>query len=408
MASIEKRTSKNGEVSYRIKVSLGYDEDGKQIFDRSESIKFDNSLTKRQIQSELNKRAALFEADALRRKENMNDRITEANITFRQLAEEWFELIEQTGVQKQSSIELMKTFRPRVYEAIGGTEVRRITYRQIQNFILGLSREGANKRTGHALAAKTQNNYLYFISDVMNYAIKCGIILNNPCRNITVAKEEKIEKDIYSLDELQKLIRLIDDEAPTKFKLYFLLMAHLGLRRGEVMGLEFGDFDLKNQTVSINRTSNYRNKVTGIYTSTPKTKYSRRTLHFPAYLVDILEELRSELNEQRAACGDQWHESDRLFVTWCGKPLHPNIPYKWLNTFCDSHGIAFKGLHSFRHAFATQAITNGADIATVSSLLGHSQTSTTLNIYTHAVQKANAKAMDMMENLLRNQNKTHE
>lgn len=401
MASIEKRVAKNGEVSYRIKVSLGLDENGKQIVKRSGAIKFDKSMTKKQIQSELNKRAVLFEIDARSRKDNMAECTVEANITFRQLAEEWFELIEQTGSQKQSSIELMKTFRQRVYDAIGKTEIRKITYRQIQNFILSLSKEGANKRTGHALSSKSQNNYLYFISDVMNYAIKCGIIASNPCRNITIKKEEPIEKDIYSLEELQVLLRLIEDEAPTNFKLYFLLMAYLGLRRGEVMGLEFGDFDFENRTVSISRTSNYRNKVTGIYTSTPKTKYSRRTLHFPAYLVDIIEELRSELEEQKTACGDQWHESDRLFVTWCGKPLHPNIPYKWLNTFCDSHGIAFKGLHSFRHAFATQAITNGADIATVSSLLGHSQTSTTLNIYTHAVQKANAKALKTIENLLR-------
>lgn len=400
MASIEKRVAKNGEVSYRIKVLLGSNETGKQIFARSDPIKFDSSWSERRISAELNRQAVLFEGDVKSRVENGQTAIEDANITFQQLAEEWFDLIQQTGAQKQSSIELMKTFRPRVYEAIGKTEVRKITYRQIQNFILGLSREGANKRTGHSLSSKSQNNYLYFISDVMNYAIKCGIILNNPCRNITVAKDEKIEKDIYSLGELQTLVRLIEAEAPTKYKLYFLLMAYLGLRRGEVMGLEFKDFDYENCTVSINRTSNYRNKVTGICTSTPKTKYSRRTLHFPSYLIDIIEDLREELCEQRKQCGDQWVESDRLFVTWCGRPLHPNIPYKWLDSFCRDHGLAFKGLHSFRHAFATQAITHGADISTVSSLLGHSQTSTTLNIYTHAVQQANAKAMGMIEDLL--------
>lgn len=400
MASIEKRVSKNGEVSYRIKVSLGRTDNGKQVFARSAPIKFNSNWSEKRINTELNRQAVLFEEDAKARYDRGQTAVDEANITFRQLAEEWLDLIQQTGAQKQSSIELMKTFRSRVYDTIGKTEVRKITYRQIQNFILGLSREGANKRTGHSLSSKSQYNYLYFISDVMNYAIKCGIILNNPCRNITVAKDEKHEKDIYSLDELQTLVRLIENEAPTKFKLYFLLMAYLGLRRGEVMGLEFKDFDYENCTVSINRTSNYRNKVTGIYTSTPKTKYSRRTLRFPSYLIDIIEDLRDDLYKQREQCGDQWHESDRLFVTWCGKPLHPNIPYKWLDTFCRDHGLAFKGLHSFRHAFATQAITHGADISTVSSLLGHSRTSTTLNIYTHAVQQANTKAMGLIENLI--------
>ena len=83
--------------------------------------------------------------------------------------------------------------------------------------------------------------------------------------------------------------------------------------------------------------------------------------------------------------------------------MHSNTPYMWLERFCKREGIAFKGLHSFRHAVATQAITNGVDIKTVSSVLGHSQTSITLNIYTHAVQKANVQALNMMADLLQNQ-----
>lgn len=161
MASIEKRVSKNGDVSYRIKVSLGRDGNGKQIFVRSDPIRFEDGTSDKRIKTELNRQAVLFEEEARSRMENGQTAVDDARITFQQPAEEWFDLIQQTGAQKQSSIELMKTFRARVYEAIGKTEVRKITYRQIQNFILGLSREGANKRTGHALSSKSQNNYLY-------------------------------------------------------------------------------------------------------------------------------------------------------------------------------------------------------------------------------------------------------
>ena len=362
MASIEKRTSKSGEVSYRIKVSLGYDDQGKQIVRKSNPIRFDAGMSQKQIQAELNKQAVLFEMDEKKRFELLGERFSDDKITFRQLSDEWLDLIEQTNTQKRSSIELMKTFRTRVYAAFGDTAVNKITYRQIQNFILSLSKEGANKRTGHALTSKSQNNYLYFISDVMNYAIKCGIISANPCRNIIVSKDEQHEKDIYSLEELQTMIELIETQACTKHKAFFLLTAYLGLRRGETLGLEFGDFDFENCTVSIRRTSNYRNPETGVYTSTPKTKSSFRTLMFPEYLIDILNDLKAELEDQKEKCGDQWHESDRLFVTWCGKPIHPNLPYKWLASFCEENNLPFKGLHSFRHAFATQAITNGADI----------------------------------------------
>ncbi|MBQ4397268.1 MAG: tyrosine-type recombinase/integrase [Clostridia bacterium] len=70
------------------------------------------------------------------------------------------------------------------------------------------------------------------------------------------------------------------------------------------------------------------------------------------------------------------------------------------STDCDEQELAFKGLHAFRHAYATTAITSNAiDMKTVSAVLGHSQTSTTLNIYAHAVAEVNAKAVDVVEDI---------
>ena len=114
----------------------------------------------------------------------------------------------------------------------------------------------------------------------------------------------------------------------------------------------------------------------------------------------MIKQLKREQEETAAMLGDLWVESDRLFITWYGSPMHPNPPYNWLKRFCGSEGIEFKGLHSFRHTVATEAIANGVDIKTVSSILGHSQTSTTLNIYAHTVQKANTKALNLMADLL--------
>ena len=87
-------------------------------------------------------------------------------------------------------------------------------------------------------------------------------------------------------------------------------------------------------------------------------------------------------------------------IGWNGEPLHPNTPYRWLHEFCDEQELAFKGLHAFCHAYATTAMTSNAiDMKTVSAVLGHSQTSTTLNIYAHAVAEVNAKAVDVVEDI---------
>lgn len=269
----------------------------------------------------------------------------------------------------------------------------------LQTFISSLGKQGVNKKTGGSLSVKTQKHYLTFISDVMLYAKRCGYIDSNPCKDITFTKSQTKEKDIYSLEEAKELLAIIDEKAPTDYKLFFNLLAYCGMRRGEALGLEYHDIDFNNSVLTIERTSNYRSG-SGIYTDTPKTKSSYRSLYIQPKIITLIKQLQAEQQIQSNKCGDLWVQSDRLFVTWCGKPMHPNTPYTWLKRFCESENIPFKGLHSFRHFVATQAIASGVDIKSVSAMLGHSQTSTTLNIYAHAVQQTNKTALSSVANLL--------
>ena len=394
MATIQKRANKSGKASYLIKVSLGYDEFGKQRI-KSMTYKPSDDLTERQADKEAQKQAILFE-EKCKSLELNNKRIK-----FRYLADEWFDLMERTQEMKQTTISRMKKLKDRTYEAIGDIYVDKITYRQIQSFILDLSKDGVNQTTGKGLSQKTQKHYITFISDVMKYAIKCGYISSNPCKDISVVKTEKKEKDIYSLEELQTLLQKINEKADTDYKLFFSLLAYCGIRRGEALGLEYKDVDFKNNTITIRRTSNYSVEK-GVYTDTPKTTSSYRNLQLQPFMIELIKKMQEDRKRQSEKLGDLWVENDRLFITWNGKPMHPNTPYTWLQRFCESEGISFKGLHSFRHSVATHAITNGVDIKTVSSVLGHSQTSTTLNIYTHAVQKSNVQALNRMAELLEN------
>lgn len=201
------------------------------------------------------------------------------------------------------------------------------------------------------------------------------------------------ERIIYSLEEAKLVLSAIDKKAPTGFKLFYNLLAYCGLRRGEALGLEYKDIDFENSILTINRTSNYHIGY-GTYTDTPKTKNSYRSLYIAPKLLEMIKQLQTEQKDIAKKCGDQWQESDRLFVSWCGKPLSPNFPYKWLQRFCERENIPFHGLHAFRHFVATQALVDGVDAKSVSAMLGHSQTSTTLNIYAHAVRQAQTRALN--------------
>lgn len=392
MATILKRPGKCGSMSFLIRVSLGYDSQNRQII-KSKTFKPDKSLTEKQALKAANKEAILFEEEC--KAFGLNNR----RVKFQILADEWLELMERTQEVKPATIVRFKTLKKRTYDAIGNIYVDKLTYKQIQNFILTLSGDGVNQKTGKGLSQKSQKQYLSFISNVMKYALKCGLISLNPCKDIATVKSETKEKQIYSLDEVKYILSEIDEKASTDYKVFFNLLAYCGLRRGEALGIEYKDIDFKTGMLSINRTSNY-NSEKGIYTGTPKTKSSCRRLYLQPNILNMIKQLKREQEETAAMLGDLWVESDRLFITWYGSPMHPNTPYNWLKRFCGSEGIEFKGLHSFRHTVATEAIANGVDIKTVSSILGHSQTSTTLNIYAHTVQKANTKALNLMADLL--------
>lgn len=412
MANITKRMTKSG-AAYRIKVSLGYDETYKQIT-KSMTFKPKPGMTERQIKAELNRQAVLFEektkqeyAEHLRRVEmGLDDdtSLTARRVRFEPLAEEWIELMETTHEMKPATIIRIKTMRERTYKAIGNIYVDVLNYRQIQKFITSLAKKGVNKHTGGGLSQKTQKHYVTFISDVLSYARTCGLITDNPCTKVKTVKTGVKEKEIYSLEELKTLLNLINEKADLQHRVMFNLLAYCGMRRGELMGLEFKDIDFENNTLEIVRTSNYQNGDTGIYTSTPKTKSSIRELYLQPDLVKLIKEWQQEQQQTAEKCGDLWAYSDRLFINWCGEPMRPYYPYKWLKDFCEKEHVPFKGLHSFRHTVATQSIVNGADVSTVSAILGHSTVSTTLNIYTHAVRKAKAKAANLMAGLIESDN----
>lgn len=394
MANITKRINKSGKLSFLIKVSLGYDVDNKQII-KSMTWKPETNMTVRQAEKEANRQAILFEDKC------KSSDLTNKRVKFQHLANEWLELVETTQEMKPSTIVRLKTLKERTYKAIGHIYVDKLTYRQIQSFIVSLSKDGTNQKTGKGLSQKTQKHYLSFISDVMKYAKKCGLIFNNPCVDVSTVKTDKKEKEIYSLDELKTLLNRIDSKADTDYKVLFSILGYCGLRRGEVLGLEYKDIDFESGIVSIVRTSNYQTGL-GVYTSTPKTKSSCRKILLQTNVLNLIKQLKAEQQEKAIKCGDLWNETDRLFITWCGQPMHPNTPYTWLKRFCEEESLPFKGLHSFRHTVATQAIIGGQNYKSVSSVLGHSQTSTTMNIYAHATQESNMEVFNCIADLINN------
>ncbi len=290
----------------------------------------------------------------------------------------------------------MKQLPSRVYPAIGHFRIDKITGRHIQQFINYLALNGRNLINGKPLSRKTVVHHLNFISDIFNYAVKVGMLKDNPCKSVSLPKGEQKEKEIYTINEIAKIFELLDSEdVPLKYRVFFKLAVYSGFRRGELLGLEWKDVDWDNQLISVRRTSNYTVEQ-GTFTDTTKTKKSKRTLKFPAYVMDMLNELKQQQDKERMEIGDKWEETDRLFIQWNGLPMSNNTPYYWFKRFCKRNDLRFCDLHSLRHLHASLLINAGVDVVAVSGDMGHSCVSTTSNIYCHMFQEAQAKNSEVI------------
>lgn len=168
------------------------------------------------------------------------------------------------------------------------------------------------------------------------------LVSDNPCRKVTIPKGEVKEKPIYSQEEIAHLLTAINGEDT-------------------------------------------------------KTKRSKRVLKISSYIMGILKELKDEQDEEALRLGDKWVESDRLFVKGNGEPMNNQTPYGWLKEFCEKNDMPFYGIHSFRHFAASALISSGLDVVTVSGALGHCNLGTTLNVYAHMFQTAQARVAQAMD-----------
>ena len=217
MAYITKRNN-----SYLIRVSCGYDAQGKQVV-RSMTWTPETGMTARQIEKEVNKQAVIFEESCLK---GFQSKV----VKFETLCEEWLEEYAKTNLCN-TTYERLLQLRGRTYKALGNIHMDKITTRQIQTFINSLSKDGANAINGKPLSPKTVRHYLNLISDVYGYAIKMGVVSDNPCRNISLPKIVQNERHIYTLDEVNKFLTLLADE-PLKYRVFFNLLVYSGFRRG--------------------------------------------------------------------------------------------------------------------------------------------------------------------------------
>ena len=190
----------------------------------------------------------------------------------------------------------------------------------------------------------------------------------------------KKEMDFYEPEEFFKFISVVDD---LRYKCFFELLYYCGLRRPEAGGLQWKHIDFKNKLLTVSQqvlNPSNSNASTEWYISSTKTEASNRTIPVPTTLLNDLAELK-KTNEKFSKFKQTW------FVLGDDVPMATGRMYFYRDKYAEKAGIRRIRLHDFRHSCASALISGAAPITAVSNFLGHSETTETLETYTHMFKK---------------------
>jgi len=412
MAYIEKRS----ENSYRIVVSAGYDGQRKQD-KKTKTIKLDPKLTEKQKEKELERQAILFEEEVER-----GTYLDADKLTFEQFIDKWLTDYAEPNLAPKTLYRYKELIDTRIRPALGHLKLSKLQPTHLTSFYNNLREDGI-RSDGKAggLSERTILHHHRLISAMLTAAVQWQLILINPAERVKPPSPEKKEAKHFNEAQTDYILQLMEAE-PLKYRTMINLAVYGGMRLGELAGLEWNDVDMENNLIRIQQAGQYI-PTEGVYTKSPKNESSKRIISLPATVISVLRQYKLWQNGQKAKLGDNlWVDSGRIFTKWSGEPMFPDTPSKWFHKFIKRHNAKIMNderiskedkpkyllpevnFHGLRHTNATLLIGQGVDVTTVSSRLGHARTSTTTDIYAHALKKPDIEAANKLENMFKKKN----
>ncbi len=428
MASIRKR---NG--SYQITVSLGYDIYGKKIFETT-TYTPDPSLTPKKKEKAVLEFAMKFESEI----EN-GIALDGRKVTLFEFTERWKNEYAIQKLEPGTVERYMQEMDEKILPALGHMKLSELRPATLNSFFLSLGKDGARKDGKPGGYSKgTILKTFNVLSSVLHTAVDWEVIERNPCDKVRIKAENPADKIKFftpeqtaifldyiekpyviktkghqRVDDTGKTYTVDDYESikmlPDQFRVLFNLAIFAGLRKGELLALQWSDINFERDTISVTKSiSLVDNKPV---CKSPKAKTSNRLVSIPRFLTCRLRDLRASQLRYRLSLGDYWEGEDWLFIQDNGKLMNYSTPYHVFQETLKRYNadkpledqLPLIPFHGLRHTSATLLIASHQDIKTIQARMGHAEASTTLNIYAHALQESDKKAADALESLLSSQ-----
>lgn len=241
--------------------------------------------------------------------------------------------------------------------------------------------------------------YHAVIHRALKYAVKTDLILSNPADKVDRPRKEAFQAGFYDKDELNALFGAVKG---SQLEIPVMLAGFYGLRRSEVLGLKWDAIDFNNNTITIRHTiTTFKvdGKQVTVASDTTKTKSSMRTLPLVPLFRERLLALRAEQQENQRLSGRSYNMRyiDYICVDEIGDLTAPNYITGAFPKLLERNGLRRIRFHDLRHSCASMLLANGVAMKQIQEWLGHSDFSTTANIYAHLDYNSKLSSAEAMQ-----------
>ena len=325
---------------------------------------------------------------------NMRDQVDDgmtykgAKTTLEEHLGEWLTM-KSTTARSKTDRQYRQIARDYILPQLGSKQLQNLRPDRIQRMYNQHIESGASPGTVQ-LVHSVLRGCLY-------HAVKQGLIGQSPTKAVIPPKPRLTEKQVLDENQLQVMLIAAQENQPAYLPLYQLAIT-TGMRQGELLGLTWDDLDWNKGSLKINR---QLQRITGegLCLTPPKTNAGRRTIKIGIATLSMLKEHQKSQFKNMACRDPVWQDKNFIFAEANGAPIAPRKILKAFKRILAAAGLPDIRFHDLRHTAATHMLANGIDLVTVSRRLGHTQASTTLNTYAHAVPGTQEKAAAIMDEI---------
>ena len=303
-----------------------------------------------------------------------------SDMPFRDWLDYWYQNYSKPRLRPSTQLNYEGLIYNHLIPGLGKIPLNQLTQGELQQFFRRMKESGrkANvERRGPGMADRSVRSCHAVCQMALDKAVEERLIHANPAVGCKLPPMKGKEMKILTQEEIQRF--LIQAKAEGMYEL-FLLELTTGMRRGELLALRWDDLDFATGKLRIDKQVY---PVGGrLIISEPKTKAANRTIILPPAMVELLAEYKKGVF------------SDLIFPSRIKpeQPIDPGYVRKRLQVILERAGCKRVRFHDLRHTFATLSLENGMDVKTLSTIIGHVSSATTLNTYTHITDEMRRKA----------------